>query len=160
MNLVSFKSYSDEEIYQFAFLLTKNFHLDFKLVHFFGYLRSDLNQKYEIGSTSSNNSGGNDLADDPCSSSQFKVNNDALFRSHHSTTFLDPCDDDLNQKNRNQYLNENKPRNGESSPTQHYLLAYAQIKSKLVNELDQTKFVTKHNLDGKFLYVEPRFVLL
>ena len=132
------------------------------MVHFFGYLRSDFNQKYENNIANTSSKIESDLVDDPCTSSsnQLKANNNSiLFRNYHSTTFLNSFENDLNQK-RNHFRTENKNKMCDSfNQVQHYLLAYAQIKPK-VNEIEQTKFVTKHDVEGKFLFVEPWFVLV
>ncbi len=102
------------------------FLIDYKLVHFVGYLRSNYNLKYE------NNNNNNELKNEQNSSISLT---DSLFRSHHSSCFINQSD-------------------GES--IQHYLVAYVQVKSKL-NELDQTKFTSKHDINGNFVHIEPRY---
>lgn len=104
-------------------------------------MRSDFNFKYENNECQSN----------ACSSSTQKT--DSLFKSHHSATLL--YDEEMSSKS-NQFTNQ---PTSDGNALQHYLLAYAQIKSK-VNECDQqTKFTTKHDKDGKFIYIEPRYLI-
>lgn len=129
-------------------------------------MRSDFAAKYDNSNANTENQPTNlDDANDQCTSSTYMSSEHC-----YSPSFSNQLDDDQHQQQHQPQQKRNLQQQQQQSqqkiissvlnePSQcsgHFLLAYAQIRSK-VNELDlQTRFITKHDADGKFIYIEPR----
>lgn len=133
-------------------------------------LNSDLN-KVQLANLSTINNNNNNS------------NNKATFTAHHSITLLNNNSFDFSSQQKIGLNIQNKATSPPSTPSatvnnnnnnnknesitslgsstnsnailQYYLIAYGQIKPK-TEDLINYKFISRHDVDGKFIYVEPR----
>ncbi len=82
--------------------------------------------------------------------------NQILFKAHHSMSLFNSSY--TNQPSSSQSSLQNSLLNSSIPLLQYYLIAYGQKKTMSDDEMDvQFKYVSRHDLDGKFIYVEPKY---
>jgi len=131
--------------------------IDYQVVQFAGYLRSDLNSNLKY--TPPNQEDHNESLTKSSNKSNESIDaNQILFKAHHSMSLFN--NSYTNQPNsssqsslQNNFINSSIPL------LQYYLIAYGQKKTMPDEEIDvQCKYVSRHDLDGKFIYVEPKYL--
>ena len=112
------------------------------------------------------------LTDSPQNKLSRASSTSTVFPLNHSTSLISPnlLEDSLNNKNitsLNSSLNSTSKTINSSSSTlnstnsslQHYLITCGKIKQS-DEELVQYKFISRHDADGKFIYLDPKLVIL
>ncbi|RNA31815.1 hypothetical protein BpHYR1_039635, partial [Brachionus plicatilis] len=134
---------------------------EYKTVQFVGYLRSDLSSNLKFGPETNRESVPNsgDTTNFVAPISPVKLNS---FKNFHSNTLLNESSSNeaqiSNQTNDPISPNQNNSsisaQSNSANVLEYYLIVYGQITPK-TDDLNKCKYVSRHDADGKFIYLEP-----
>lgn len=113
----------------------------------------DSNQVTRQSSSSNSNSNPNSTNVSMISSKTNEIKNS--FAKYHSAALYEPSTPGMNDSLGGLNSSSSSSLNG-NPVLQYYLIAWAKIKSKPDEELAQYKYMSRHDADGKFIFLEPR----